>query len=62
VNKLFETGSFAGTRTSYCTLTQMVPTDLLLEAFDRLEQSWDAPSDSLTSNTAAAAAQLSRMP
>ena len=53
---------FAGTRTSYCTLTQMVPTDLLLEAFDRLEQSWDAPSDSLTSNTAAAAAQLSRMP
>jgi uncharacterized protein len=38
VNKLFETGSFTGTRTSYCTLTQMVPTDLLLEAFDRLEQ------------------------
>ena len=28
VNKLFETGSFTGTRTSYCTLTQMVPTDL----------------------------------
>ena len=38
VNKLFETGSFTSTRTSYCTLTQMVPTDLLLEAFDRLEQ------------------------
>jgi uncharacterized protein len=38
VNKLFETGSFTGTQTSYCTLTQMVPTDLLLEAFDRLEK------------------------
>src|SRR5437764_275534 len=62
VNKLFETGSFTGTRTSYCTLTQMVPTDLLLEAFDRLEQSWDGPSVSTPSNIAAAAAQLSRMP
>src|SRR4051812_26213963 len=38
VNKLFETGSFTSTRTSYCTLTQIVPTDLLLEAFDRLER------------------------
>jgi uncharacterized protein len=36
VNKLFENGSFTGTETSYCTLTQMVPTDLLLEAYDRL--------------------------
>ncbi|HTR84115.1 MAG TPA: cyclophane-forming radical SAM/SPASM peptide maturase GrrM/OscB, partial [Reyranella sp.] len=42
VNKLFETGSFAGTRTSFCELTQMVPTDLILEAYDRLEQSWTA--------------------
>ena len=40
VNKLFENGSFTGTRTSYCTLTQMVPTDLILEAFDQLERSW----------------------
>lgn len=39
-NKLFENGSFAGTTTAYCTLTQMVPTDLILEAYDRLEQSW----------------------
>lgn len=38
VNKLFETGSFTGTHTSYCTLTQMVPTDLVLNAFDQLEQ------------------------
>ena len=40
VNKLFENGSFASTRTSFCTLTQIVPTDLILEAYDRLEQSW----------------------
>jgi uncharacterized protein len=40
VNKLFENGSFTGTETSYCTLTQMVPTDLILEAYDRLEKGW----------------------
>ena len=40
VNKLFENGSFTGTTTSFCTLTQMVPTDVILEAYDRLEQSW----------------------
>jgi uncharacterized protein len=40
VNKLFENGSFTGTVTSYCTLTQIVPTDLILEAYDRLERSW----------------------
>ena len=40
VNKLFENGSFASARTSYCTLTQIVPTDLILGAYDRLEQSW----------------------
>lgn len=38
VNKLFENGSFATTQTSFCNLTQMVPTDLILEAHDRLEQ------------------------
>jgi uncharacterized protein len=40
VNKLFENGSFASTKTSYCTLTQIVPTDLILEAYQRLEESW----------------------
>jgi uncharacterized protein len=48
VNKLFENGSFTGTETSYCTLTQIVPTDLILEAYDRLEQSWaenDLPTE-----------------
>ena len=44
VNKLFENGSFVGTATSFCTLTQMVPTDLILEAYDRLEQSWAGDS------------------
>ena len=43
VNKLFENGAFTGTATSFCTLTQMVPTDLILEAYDRLEQSWIPP-------------------
>src|SRR5277367_5314966 len=37
VNKLAENGSFSGTRTSFCSLTQMVPIDLILDAFDRLE-------------------------
>ena len=43
VNKLFEKGGFAAARTSFCTLTQIVPTDLILEAYDRLEQSWIPP-------------------
>jgi len=67
VNKLFETGSFTGTQTSYCILTQMVPTDLLLEAFDRLEQDWtSAAADGKASSGLQAvgptAAQLSRVP
>ena len=37
VNKLFENGSFASGRTSFCDLTQKIPIDLILEAFDRLE-------------------------
>jgi uncharacterized protein len=37
VNKLAEAGSFTGTRTSFCSLTQMVPIDLILDAFDRLK-------------------------
>ena len=38
VNKLAENGSFASARTSFCTLTQMVPTDLILAAFDQVER------------------------
>jgi uncharacterized protein len=41
VNKLAETGSFTGTRTSFCSLTQMVPIDLILDAFDRLKDRED---------------------
>jgi uncharacterized protein len=37
VNKLAENGSFVGTRTSFCDLTQMVPVDLILDAFDLLK-------------------------
>ncbi len=66
-NKLFENGTFASTTTSYCTLTQMVPTDLILEAYERLEQSWTgndpAPIVRPNSQTTAEAAALStRMP
>jgi uncharacterized protein len=52
VNKLFENGSFATTQTSFCNLTQMVPTDLILEAHERLEQGTVDPV------TAAMATQL----
>jgi uncharacterized protein len=67
INKLFENGSFASTTTSYCTLTQMVPTDLILEAYDHLEQSWTdndpAPFVQPKSPTTAEAALLSpRLP
>jgi uncharacterized protein len=65
VNKLFENGSFTATTTSFCTLTQMVPTDLILEAYDRLEQSWtdnDPPTIQANSPTTAEAALPSRMP
>ena len=72
VNKLFENGSFISTETSFCTLTQKVPTDLILEAYDRLEQSWTdngpattVPASSVPASsptTAEAAALSTRMP
>jgi uncharacterized protein len=37
VNKLSENGTFTSSRTSFCSLTQMVPIDLVLDAFDRLK-------------------------
>ncbi|HEY0799244.1 MAG TPA: hypothetical protein VGD54_00260, partial [Steroidobacteraceae bacterium] len=42
VNKLAENGSFCSTRTSFCRLTQMVPIDLILDAFDRLKSTIDS--------------------
>jgi uncharacterized protein len=49
VNKLAENGSFRSTRTSFCALTQMVPIDLILDAFDRLKVTMEAdePIDAL---------------
>jgi uncharacterized protein len=38
VNKLYEAGSFEATKTGYCKLTQMIPTDIILDALDRLPQ------------------------
>jgi uncharacterized protein len=38
VNKLTENGSFASGRTTFCTLTQMVPTDVILESFESLQR------------------------
>ena len=55
VNKLFECGSFRATQTSFCTLTQMVPTDLLLEAYDRLEHAWPTSAASFEANSPATA-------
>ena len=37
VNKLAENGSFASARTTFCALTQMVPTDLILAAFEQVQ-------------------------
>jgi uncharacterized protein len=51
VNKLAENGSFRSTRTAYCGLTQMVPVDLILDAFDRLDDSLDAGRMPLTLDT-----------
>jgi uncharacterized protein len=45
INKFSENGSFASTRTSFCALTQMVPTDIVLDAYDHLQ---GAPDDEPT--------------
>jgi uncharacterized protein len=44
VNKLTENGSFDSERTAFCTLTQMVPIDLILAAFDQMQLSVDGQS------------------
>jgi len=45
VNKLAENGGFTSTRTAFCSLTQMVPIDLILDAFDRLKTRMSADDD-----------------
>jgi uncharacterized protein len=37
VNKLSENGRFASDQTRFCELTLMVPTDLILDALDRVD-------------------------
>jgi uncharacterized protein len=44
INKMAENGSFDSDRTGFCTLTQMVPTDLILDAFEQLQRGADAQS------------------
>jgi len=46
INKLTENGSFSSTRTVFCDLVHRVPTDLILEALDHLE---DGLADAATS-------------
>jgi uncharacterized protein len=53
VNKLTENGSFDSGRTSFCSLTQMVPTDLILEAFSRVESGIDTADTARPAGSAA---------
>jgi uncharacterized protein len=62
VNKLFENGRFDSTTTSFCTLTQKVPTDLILEAYDKLEQNWTGNGLPAIAQPAAQPAPSPRMP
>jgi uncharacterized protein len=62
VNKFFENGRFDSTTTSFCTLTQMVPTDLILEALDKFEQNLTNDGLAAIAQPAAPSAQPPRMP
>lgn len=48
INKLFENGSFASTETSYCALTQKVPTDIVIAAYENLAARAPQASHSVT--------------
>jgi uncharacterized protein len=45
VNKLAENGSFASSETTYCRLTKMRATDLVLDALERVPQSGSSPRE-----------------
>jgi uncharacterized protein len=45
VNKLAENNSFSSSRTSFCSLTQMVPIDLILDAVDRFQDAMGFPDE-----------------
>jgi uncharacterized protein len=49
VNKLSENGSFRSGKTSFCSLIQMVPTDIILDAFGRLERNVENAEAALSS-------------
>ena len=55
VNKLAENGGFASSRTAFCSLVQIVPTDLILQALDRLEGGMDGAVAHAAQISAAAA-------
>ena len=46
INKLTENGGFASRRTRFCELTQMVPTDLILDALERVDPKLGPPTTS----------------
>ncbi len=62
VNKLTENGAFASTRTAFCALTQMVPTDLVLEAFDRVQRGTEGELPGSLARAAAAAGAARPVP
>jgi uncharacterized protein len=47
INKLTENGSFATSKTRFCELTQMVPTDLILDALERVDPALELSMTSL---------------
>jgi len=47
VNKLAENSSFASTETTYCRLTKMRATDLVLDALERVQQNGSSPREGL---------------
>jgi uncharacterized protein len=55
INKLTENGTFRSSRTSFCSLVQMVPTDLILDALACLERSMDDDTDPVSALAALAA-------
>jgi len=46
VNKLAENGSFASSETTYCRLTKMRATDLVLDALERVQRSGSSTRES----------------
>jgi uncharacterized protein len=60
VNKLAENGTFVSTETTYCRLTKMRATDLVLDALERVQPSVSSPDDPVGPSIEAAARMLGR--